>query len=87
VLHPDVGDINTPDLVNLLNGLVSQKIGVDLVARMGFAQIRLRVDSLNAHQSHQSLDSLSVDEVAFSLQDLPYSPRAIKGSLGILLIN
>ncbi len=37
VLHPDVGNINTPDLVNLLTGLVSQKLGVDLVARMGFA--------------------------------------------------
>jgi len=57
------------------------------MTRMGFAQIRLRVDSLNAHQSHQSLDSLSVDEVAFSLEDLPYSPRAIKGSLAILFIN
>ena len=57
------------------------------MTRMGFAQIRIRVDSLNAHQSHQSLDSLSVDEVAFSLEDLPYSPRAIKGSLAILFIN
>jgi len=84
VLHPDVGDINTLGLVNLLNTLVSQKIGVDLASRMEFAQIRLRVDNLNAHQS---LDSLSVDEIALSLQDILYSPRAIKGSLGILFID
>ena len=87
VFRPDVGNINTPDLVNLLNGFVSQKIGIDLVVRMGFAQTRLRVDSLDTHPSHQSLGSLSANRIAPSLDDLPYSPRAIKGSLDIHLIN
>ena len=48
---------------------------------MGFAQVPLRIDGLDAHESHQSLDSLSVDEVTFSLDGLPYSPGTIKGVL------
>jgi len=37
MLHPNVGDISTPDLINLPDYLVSQKIGIDLVTRMRLA--------------------------------------------------
>ncbi len=54
---------------------------------MRLTQVRFRIDSLNSHESHQFLYSLSVDKIAFSPQCLSHPPGTIKGSLGILFID
>ena len=45
------------------------------------------IDRLDTHQTHQTLDSLAVNPVAFSIQDYSHVSRAVERVSHIQLIN
>ena len=51
--HRDIRDINTPNLVPMVNLQPSQKIRHDVNSRSGSTQVLLRIDGLDAHLAHQ----------------------------------
>src|SRR5450755_3913659 len=72
-IHPaasqaDVRDIQPPNMIGILAGRMTQKIGKDAFLLRAFAQIRTRMDPLNAHLTHVSLDRFSVDLHSFQLE-------------------
>jgi hypothetical protein len=66
MLHGDVGDIGGPYLIGPIDSQVSKQIGKDPVLGMGPAGARLGVYGLNAHQPHQPLNMLSIDNDALA---------------------
>ena len=54
-----LGDVCAPDLVDMRNRQVAQKIGIALVPFARRTAASPGVDSLNAHQAHQSSRSLA----------------------------
>jgi len=59
--HGDVGDIRGPDLIGSIDGQVAKQVGEDPMFGVGPAGVRLGVYGLEAHQTHQPLDMLSID--------------------------
>jgi hypothetical protein len=45
----------------MIDGQVSEQVGVNLMLRMGPTGVRLGIDRLYAHQPHQPLNPLPVD--------------------------
>ena len=53
--HRNAGDVGAPDLVRLVDHLVAQQVGPDLVLRMRNRRLRSLVDRLQPHLPHQPL--------------------------------
>ena len=66
--HRNAGDVGAPDLVRLVDHLVAQQTGPDLVLRMRNRRLRSPVDRLQPHLPHQPLHLLATDLVAQSPQ-------------------
>ena len=64
--HGDVGDIRGPDLIGSIDGQVAKQVGENPVFGVGPAGVRLGVYGLDAHQTHQPLDMLSIDNGALA---------------------
>ncbi len=86
-VHPDVGDVRTPDLVRPRDVKVPQKIRVDLVFRVLLAQPRLLVDGFKPHFPQEPSDSLGVDLFAPSPQPRGHPLDAPAGMLRVLLVK
>ena len=59
--HPYIGQIRAPDLVDSIDSQFPQKIGINLVLRVGARCLRAWVQSLYTHKSHQTLYSFAID--------------------------
>ena len=60
-MHRNVGNIGAPDLVGPFDGDAAQQVRVDLVAGRWTAQVRFRIKSFDAQNTHQPLHALAVD--------------------------
>ena len=85
--HGNVGDVSCPDLVGPINGQVPEQVGVNPVCRVWPAGMRLWVDCLYAHQSHQPLNAFAVDLTALSAEMPRHRPAAVGWCFHVLLIN
>jgi len=75
----NVRDVGRPDVVRALDRQIAQEIGIDPVARHGFARSRLRPERGDPHQAHQSLHALAIHGRAFGAQHCRHSARTEKG--------
>ena len=82
-----IGDVSAPDLVDMRNRQVAQKIGIALVPFSRRTAASPGVDSLNAHQTHQTSDSFAIDDIAESTQMRGHLGPAIEGCTQELLVN
>ena len=85
--HRHIGDVSAPDLVDMRNRQVAQKIGIALVPFARRTAASPGVDGLNAHQTHQPSDSIAIDDVAKSTQMRSHLGPAIEGCAQELLVN
>lgn len=60
--HFDVGNIDSPHLIRLRNGQVSQQIRSDILGVVTLAEIGFRVDCQDPHLPHHALNGLLVDQ-------------------------
>lgn len=78
-MHPDVCNINAPDLIRVLDVQFPQKVRADELGMIPLAEIRLGINGIDAHISHHASDFLSVDtDVMVTANDLgnrPIAPR------------
>jgi len=66
--HRDVGDVHRPDMVGLFDLQLAQEIGINLVARHGFAGVRAAVNCLDFHALHQCRDMAAANRNPFAVQ-------------------
>ena len=85
--HGNVRDIGRPHLIGMIDGQVPEQIGVNPVLRMGTAGVRLGVDRLDAHQSHQPLDAFAVDRAALSAKMPRHRAAAVDRCFQVLLVD
>lgn len=77
--HRDVGYVQGPDPVGLVDGQAAQQIGVDLVGRMLLAGLGTPVKRLDAHLPHQRGDMPPTGTEAFAAQHVPQQPGSHEG--------
>jgi hypothetical protein len=65
--HPNIRNVSTPDLIGTVNHHISQQIRVSLMLLRREAQTRLRINGLQAHQSHQPPDPLNIDRMSLTI--------------------
>jgi hypothetical protein len=65
----------------MIDGKVSEQIGVNPMFRMRTARVRLGVDRLEAHQAHQPLDALAVEFLALAPEMSDHPAAAEKRGL------
>ena len=87
LMHGNVGNIGTPDMVGLCNGQISQKIGVDYMAGMRFREAGLLIEGFYSHFLHESADMTSANLITFIPQFVPDASRAHERIVGMNLIN
>ena len=85
--HRDVGDVHRPDLVGPLDLHPAQEIGIDLVARRGFAGVRAAVDRLDPHALHQRRDMAAADRDALAVQQVAQHPAARERVVEMQLVD
>jgi len=83
----NVGYIGGPNLILSIYADVPQQVRINLVFRMWLAQMRLRIDGLQAHFPHQPLNMLSVYWVFIPSQMSSHLPGTVKRRKGVLLVN
>ena len=69
VLETDIRDIHRPDMIGMTGCHPSQKIGIDLMRQVAFAQVRARTDTGDAHIPHTAHHAFAVDDPAFPPQN------------------
>lgn len=88
MMHADIRDIRGPHLIRVVYCNVSKQVRILFVCRRRLAQIRLGLNSLQAHQPHESSHPLGVDGKSIILPKCVRHPDdAIKRRTGVLLIN
>ena len=87
MIHPDVRDIGTPDLVRMVDFQTPQQIGVLPVLGTGLAQSPLGINGLQAHEPHEPADPLGIDRVSLASQPECHLWDAIKRGSRKLLVD
>ena len=87
VRHRNVGDVRAPDLIDAINHDSLQQIGIDLVACLGPAQIRLGIYRFDPHRPHQADYPFTVYFIALRLQPGSDAPTAVKWRPRVLLVD
>ena len=59
--HPDICNIDSPNLIRLRDGKGSQQVRPDIFGMIALAQIGLRINRIDSHVLHDPSDSLPVD--------------------------
>jgi len=85
--HLRVDYLRGPDLIPTLDLHSSEQVGIDLVIRVPHGCPRPRMDRFQAHQTHQTLDSLAVDLLPPTGQHDGHPTAAEEGCLEILLVD
>src|SRR5271165_4024722 len=80
--HRDVRNVARPHLVRLVDRLVAQQVGVDLVLGMRLAGVPLRPDGGKTQLAHQPSDAPTPDRNPLAQQRHLQSPAAIHRMLG-----
>ncbi len=75
--HGNIGDVAGPDLIDMIDGQIPEKVRVNPVFRIGPAGVGFRVNRLDAHQPHQPLDPLAVDLAALPFEMPCHRPAAV----------
>ena len=86
-VKPDVGDVGCPNLIRMCYGQSSKQIRIDRMIHTRFAQMRLRINSLQTHLPHQSLRMLPVDRIIVASQVSRHLPGTVEWRLSILLVD
>src|SRR4030065_463660 len=86
-MKPNVGDIRCPNLIRLRDDQSSEQIGINKMTFTGLAQMRLRINSLQAHLPHQSLHMLPVDRTIVASQVSHHLPGTVEWCLSIVLVD
>ena len=74
-------------MIGAINCEVSEQVGIDFMRRMRPAGFRFRINRLQAHQPHQSLNPFAVDLIAQSPKVVSHRTAAPAGAFQILLID
>lgn len=61
-LHPDIRNINAPNLIRTCNRKASQKVRMNILGMISSAKIGLRINRVNAHITHHPAHFLPVDK-------------------------
>ena len=85
--HPDVGDIDSPDMVGILGRDIAKKIGIDLVFQSPFTKVGARMDPLDTHLAHCRPNTISSHEESFLPKGSSDFPAPVEGPPGIDLID
>ena len=91
-IHPsveksDIRDIDAPDMMGRAGDHVPEKIGIDPVLKVPFAEIGARMNPFDAHLPHGCLDAFPAHGKPFFLKGDGHLAAPVKGVLGIDLIN
>lgn len=75
-LHPDVGDIRTPDLVSMSNLNLFQHEGLDKLSENLFSQVLSPVDHMSAHDPEKTPDALGAyyKPIAVNMYTIEFTP-------------
>ena len=86
-LEADVRNVDPPHMVRRMRDHVPEKIRVDPVAKLPFAEVGARMNPFDPHLSHGGLNPLSSHRNPFSPESNRDLPAPIEGVLGIDLID
>ena len=76
--HGYIRNVSGPNLVWSINSQVSEEVGIDPVGLIRKAEVAFRINSHNAHGSHQALHSFAVYGEALITQPVHCSPAAVE---------
>jgi len=68
-----IGDVGAVDLIRMKDGNATQEIGILLVLRICDGCALFRVNRLQSHKTHESLDMFSADTDFFIFQVSPHA--------------
>lgn len=60
-LHPEICNIDSPDLIGTADVQISEQVGTNILFMVTLAEIGLGIDRINAHLPHQSADLLAIN--------------------------
>jgi len=83
----NIGDVRGPNLIRTANLKMVKKIGVDPIQRLRLARVPFGINRRDPHDPHQAFDSLMIDLIPFSFQDLRHPRRSVKRRLHVLLVD
>jgi hypothetical protein len=75
----DVCYIGRPDSIRPLNNGIPQEVAIHTMLRVGFGEIRLRIDRFYPHSSREPLDPLSPHGMSHSLEGFCNLPGTAEG--------
>ena len=84
--HGNVGYVGRPYVVGMIDGQIPEQIGVDFMLRMRPTRVRLGIDRLDAHASHEPRYPLAVDREPLAGKPCRHAPGAVIGRLRVLLV-
>ena len=87
VEEPNIGDIDPPDMVGRAGNHLPEKVRIDPVLKIPFAEIGARVNAFDAHLPHGGLNAFAPHGKPFLLKGNGHLPASVKGVLGVDLIN
>jgi len=85
--EPNIGDIDSPDMVRRAGNHVPEKVRIDPVLKIPFAEIGARVNAFDAHLPHSRLNAFSSHGKPFRLKGNGHLSASVKGVFGIDRIN
>jgi len=87
MIHPNIRDISTPDLIRMVDFQVPQQVGILPVLGTGFAQFLPGVNSLQTHETHEPAGTLGIDRVSLTPQPERHFRDTIKRGSRKLLVD
>jgi hypothetical protein len=87
VPHGHMGDIGTPDLVDMGQLPIAEQVRVGPPLGCGAAGPRPGIEPLQAHRGHEPLDPLAIGRLPTADQECRHPPTAVERGLEILLVD
>jgi len=85
--EPDVGDIDSPDVVGISGHRVPEEIRIDLMLQSPLAEIGTGVNPFDPHFPHGSLDGFSSHRKSVQLKDNGNPAASVKRPAGVNLVD
>ena len=85
--HRDIRNVNTPNLIPMVYLQPSQQIRHDVNSRSRNNRVLLRIDGLDAHQTHQATDSALSNLVTLIQKEVCHLYNAFLGMSDMFLVH
>ena len=85
--HPEIGDVDSPDLIRPINCQAVKQVGTRVGSVKALAQIWLRIDRFKPHDLHQSAHALAIDHKVLIAKNSRHASIAVVGMLHVDLVD